>query len=319
MFPELVGRVILDGVSDAELYTTDLLEWGRSGMNTTHEVIEGFFHHCARSGPTGCAFAGENSTAEELTQKYAGLLEGLRDVPMAIGKSAVGPGVLTASDVQYTVRFEFSFLFFLSSLSPLSSGLFTLDANSLFDPQMFHALYQPRTWPHMATLLAALHSGNGSEMYSVANLGANALGRGKHHARNPFHRVLSAEIESSSAIMCSDTDTDRLKNTTVEDVREYMTELRETTGSPSADMWAIWMLPCVRWGAKAIERYSGAFPLLPIFFLLSASPLTFLDFRRSLVRRGWSKEDEVRSFSSLRYLQITDLAFFLQLPDPLLL
>jgi hypothetical protein len=42
LFPFLTSirfaGVILDGVSDAELYHNDLWEWGRSGMNVTHKV-----------------------------------------------------------------------------------------------------------------------------------------------------------------------------------------------------------------------------------------------------------------------------------------
>lgn len=38
MYPDRVGRVVLDGVSSAALYTTDMFEWGRSGMDDTHKV-----------------------------------------------------------------------------------------------------------------------------------------------------------------------------------------------------------------------------------------------------------------------------------------
>lgn len=42
MFPDLVQRVLLDGVSDSNLYTNNLLEWGQSGMEDTHKVSTDF-------------------------------------------------------------------------------------------------------------------------------------------------------------------------------------------------------------------------------------------------------------------------------------
>jgi pimeloyl-ACP methyl ester carboxylesterase len=38
MRPNLVKRMVLDGVSDAEAYYNDILEWGRVGIQDTHKV-----------------------------------------------------------------------------------------------------------------------------------------------------------------------------------------------------------------------------------------------------------------------------------------
>ena len=38
MNPSLVNRMVLDGVSDSNLYTNDMGDWGRSGMDDTHKV-----------------------------------------------------------------------------------------------------------------------------------------------------------------------------------------------------------------------------------------------------------------------------------------
>lgn len=39
IFPDLVHRVLLDGVSDSALYTNNLMDWGKSGMQDTQKVI----------------------------------------------------------------------------------------------------------------------------------------------------------------------------------------------------------------------------------------------------------------------------------------
>ncbi|GAA5854084.1 hypothetical protein JCM8547_008219 [Rhodosporidiobolus lusitaniae] len=258
MFPDLVGRFILDGVSDAEKYHENLWEWGLGGMNTTRKVIEGFFNGCVASGPAGCAFAREGSTAEDLEERYWALLEKLRAEPLAVGSSEVGPGTIGPSEVQYTI---------------------------------FHALYQPRTWPHMAELLNSTEAGDGSALYSVANAGSGHLGRGKHHLKNPFNRPLSNFIESGSAIMCTDTNRSVVEKTSVRDYYEFVYGMRESTRSPNSDMWATWISPCLHWSAKAIERYTGpwsraaglkktANPIL--FFSQTADPVTPLPAARKM-------------------------------------
>jgi pimeloyl-ACP methyl ester carboxylesterase len=36
--PNLVRRMVLDGVSDSESYFNDLIQWGRDGMQNTNKV-----------------------------------------------------------------------------------------------------------------------------------------------------------------------------------------------------------------------------------------------------------------------------------------
>lgn len=38
MYPELVNRMVLDGVVDAELYYNDVFQSGRDSMTDTHKV-----------------------------------------------------------------------------------------------------------------------------------------------------------------------------------------------------------------------------------------------------------------------------------------
>lgn len=123
MFPDKVNRFILDGVSNSVSYTQDLWQWGFDGMDDTHKVsplvplvvvtsliakmvrqtLEGFFSSCAESGPKGCAFARHGSTAQELRARLDSIYEKLIERPLAVGQSGWGPGIVTASDVHYTV------------------------------------------------------------------------------------------------------------------------------------------------------------------------------------------------------------------------
>lgn len=38
MRPDLIKRMVLDGVSNAESYFNDILQWGRDGMVETHKA-----------------------------------------------------------------------------------------------------------------------------------------------------------------------------------------------------------------------------------------------------------------------------------------
>ncbi|GAA5971008.1 hypothetical protein JCM11641_004110 [Rhodosporidiobolus odoratus] len=264
MFPELVGRFILDGVSDADSYGNNMWDWGRSGMVDTRKTFEGFFTHCARSGPAGCEFAKEESTAEEIEGRYDALLNSLRESPLPVGTSDVGPGTLTASDVQYT---------------------------------MFHALYQPSHWPQLAHLLSLTASGDGSQLYSLSNAFSAKLGRknptGGRHSPNPFHRAMQSFMTSSATIMCGDTDSEVLGQASgVRGLRDFMQDLRRTTKSPTADVWSIWISTCRHWKVKAIETYRGPWtvetglkqtsnPML--FFSQTADPVTPLRSAQKMV------------------------------------
>ncbi|GAA6032626.1 hypothetical protein JCM8097_004848 [Rhodosporidiobolus ruineniae] len=253
MFPELVGRVILDSVSNAQLYTNDLLGWGKSGMADTHKTYEGFFHHCAVSGPAGCKWARENSTAAELTARYDALLEKLRETPVPVATSKIGPGTLTASDVQYT---------------------------------MFHTL------PEMAGLINDVEAGNPSEMYYVSNVAAVRLGRKPPTHKNPFGRPTQSMISSTAAIMCSDTHLAGLDGMTTREVQAFMKEMRDETGSPTADVWAVWISACMHWAPKAFERYNGPWTVEDglkktnntiLFFSQTADPVTPLLAAKAMV------------------------------------
>ncbi|GAA5932039.1 uncharacterized protein JCM15063_001107 [Sporobolomyces koalae] len=258
MFPDKVNRFILDGVSDSLSYTRDFWQWGVDGMTDTHKTIDGFFSACAESGPKGCALARHNSTASELKARLAAIYETLRRRPLAVGQSEWGPGIVTASDVQYTV---------------------------------FHSLYAPKTWPDLASLLAEVERGDGHRMFETANKWNRQLCR-KPPADNTFHTPMIGSMASAVVVMCGDTDPNVIRNdTSVEGLRDYMQMLRDSTESPTADEWSIWISQCRRWNVEPFEVYRGpwtvkeglnktAFPIL--FLSMTADPVTPLSAARRM-------------------------------------
>ncbi|KAG8685457.1 hypothetical protein FRC11_010547, partial [Ceratobasidium sp. 423] len=105
--PNLVKRMVLDGVSDAEAYFNDILQWGRGGMQGTNKTLEGFVSTCIEAGPAHCALAvtkdNKTETVEGLTKRLVALYIRLGKEPLIVGDSLTGPGIVQAHNVQVTI------------------------------------------------------------------------------------------------------------------------------------------------------------------------------------------------------------------------
>ncbi|KAF8756188.1 alpha beta-hydrolase [Rhizoctonia solani] len=140
MRPHLVKRMVLDGVSDAEAYYNNVLEWGRSSMQGTHKAIAGFVSTCIEAGPTECALAvgkdNKTETVEGLTKRIDALYTKLGKEPLVVGDSATGPGIIRGNDLQSMI---------------------------------FSLAYSPKYWKSQGQMLAALENGDGRDYYPALN------------------------------------------------------------------------------------------------------------------------------------------------------
>lgn len=166
----------------------------------------------------------------------------------------------------------------------------------------------------MARLLAETERGNGSAMYGTANVGSGKLGRRPPAHHSPFHRSMESSIASQAAVMCSDTDSRAIGGASVETLRQFMSDLRRDTKSPTADIWALWIAQCRHWGGKAIEAYRGA-RFSRKRNLTSASKLIH-GTCRAVDCQGGAQEDKVCTRSRLFVPSRSDRCF-VQLPHRL--
>ncbi|KAK5049361.1 hypothetical protein LTR84_004290 [Exophiala bonariae] len=97
MFPERVGRMILDGVLDAEQYYDN--NW-RDNVNQMDATIQSFASFCHAAGPTNCSFWGP--TADNITTRIDSIIDRLQTHPVALsGLQNPGlPNVVTYSDLK---------------------------------------------------------------------------------------------------------------------------------------------------------------------------------------------------------------------------
>ncbi|KAL8280865.1 hypothetical protein RQP46_006869 [Phenoliferia psychrophenolica] len=263
MFPEKVQRVVLDGVSSAALYTSDMFEWGRSGMDDTMKTYQGFLDSCAESGPKGCALATTDlTTSKDIGSKIDQIRSDLLARPLSVPVSKVGPGILTTSDINYAI---------------------------------FTALYAPKNWPKLAEALEALANGKGTLLYELVNGSNNELAR-KDPLDNVFHRSMESSSASTAAIMCGDSDESATEGSSIEEVAAYYRELGSK--SITGEIWAAWVTTCRSWRHKAIETYRGPWTVadglrktnFPVLFIsMSADPVTPLSAAKSM-SRGFGNE-----------------------------
>ncbi|EJT99587.1 alpha/beta-hydrolase [Dacryopinax primogenitus] len=275
MFPELLHRVLLDGVSDSVTYTRDMYTWGKSGMNDTHLVWEGFLKECAAAGPTRCALAGEGRSAEDIETLVWELEERLLAHPMPVAYTGLNSGILTASDVRLAI---------------------------------FAALYKPFAWPSLAKALAAAISGDGGPLIDMNGFQSLDERRDRDPLDNVFHRYMARPLSkpvgsplSTEAIMCSDTlRSALLPPGATEPNQTYFRQWAEELAlqSPTGENWARWIGRCRWWNVTAAEVYRGPwtkeeglrktkFPV--VFFSMDADPVTPLSAATSMAS-GFGKD-----------------------------
>ena len=143
MFPNTVGRMILDGTE----YVRDHRTRGGFGWtaldNSTDAWRDGFLGECLKAGPDYCALAkprdGKPVTLTELMARMDKLIKSLIDRPIPVTLKSSGPTLVTHS--------------------------YIVDA-------IYSAMYSPRRWPTFAQMLYDLESGNATVAASRFELSA---------------------------------------------------------------------------------------------------------------------------------------------------
>ncbi|KAK4554832.1 hypothetical protein LTR86_007980 [Recurvomyces mirabilis] len=237
MFPDRVGRLIVDGVVDAYNYKRTL--WSDNLLDTELDWNQ-FSYHCARVGFPTCLLANETgeTTAEGVRDRVLNITQSLYHNPLPV----IGPKpeVITYSDVK---------------------GL------------IFAALYTPiQAFPYVAYLLAGVEQGNGTEFARLLSIyhdfqcpKEEALMQNIIPLRNKSSGPSGPD--ATRAIACSDGDDQSWVNRTVFD--KYVKELNKS--SPTlGSLWSGLRLACIHYSVRAHHRFEGpwkaktAHPLLLI-------------------------------------------------------
>ncbi|KAK0448394.1 Alpha/Beta hydrolase protein [Desarmillaria tabescens] len=129
IFPDNVGRIIIDGVVDADNYYATL--WSNN-LEDSDKALQAFFDGCFKAGPQNCPFYADSPKA--ISNRLDALYKNIRinPVPVALESSY---GILDYPRLRMTI---------------------------------FISLYAPRTfYPILAQALADLESGNGALLFTM--------------------------------------------------------------------------------------------------------------------------------------------------------
>ncbi|KAG8715284.1 hypothetical protein FRC09_016754, partial [Ceratobasidium sp. 395] len=267
MRPDLVRRMVLDGVSNSQSYYNDALQWGKDGTAATHKTYTGFLSTCADAGPDLCAFAvppgnsTEKQTTETLRRRVDAIYTRLGQQPQVVADSLVGPGIITGSNVQAWIL-----------------GM----------------LYTPIAWPGAMQDLANLEKGNGTGIYT-ALYSPLATIDSIPYDQNVFNRSMQRFMtrESLAPIACSDLPAFNLSTNAYTD---YIREMGKI--SPVSEQLARLIGTCSGWPFRSSQRYTGPWTVekgfkktkFPVLFAsLDADPVTPLSSAVTM-SRGFGKE-----------------------------
>ncbi|KAJ6534177.1 TAP-like protein-domain-containing protein [Mycena capillaripes] len=142
LFPEKVGRIIIDGVMDGAAWYSGNIT---NSMEDTDVTLQSFFDGCAASGPDGCAFYAPTSGA--IAANLTALSTSLLNDPIPV-------------------------------ITNLSYGVFSY---TYLRNVMFTALYTPLTsFALLAQGLAELATGNATLLYTMGEVAPFECVRGSH-------------------------------------------------------------------------------------------------------------------------------------------
>ncbi|OTA83976.1 hypothetical protein M434DRAFT_400571 [Hypoxylon sp. CO27-5] len=133
MFPDRVGRVILDGVVDADHYVDRVMA---DAILDTDAIWEKFFIYCADAGPR-CPFSQLGENPESIKKRYIDTMSWLeKHSAIVIPENANIPILITASDIKMII---FSALYAPNVAFPAVAYLL----KALVDDQLDHYVGSP--------------------------------------------------------------------------------------------------------------------------------------------------------------------------------
>jgi pimeloyl-ACP methyl ester carboxylesterase len=99
MFPDRVGRLILDGVVSAHDYLNSL---GQGSLADTEKDMTSFYTFCQSSGPEKCPLATSTSNASTIEERVRKIIKSLYHHPIAL-ISPQGPELFTYTDLKLVI------------------------------------------------------------------------------------------------------------------------------------------------------------------------------------------------------------------------
>ncbi|OAL45664.1 alpha/beta-hydrolase [Pyrenochaeta sp. DS3sAY3a] len=244
LYPERVGRIVVDGNVDSEGYYNGLTT---TSVEDADDGYEWFFQLCYEAGLEKCAFAGESSSAADIKKRFDDLLAKLEKTPLVSSDPEINP--------------------------QLSFGPEIITKSRVLN-LAFGTLYAPFSqFPYLAAGLAGLEANNATVWFAVEKLLSGASDPG------PFNYTSSATQEVLAFVTSIDSAT-RYPIKNVDDYIKVVAEIEETSVYAGRSYSESNVL--LNAGSKITPPESQYFPGFkktktknPVFFInTSADPIT---------------------------------------------
>ncbi|KAJ3408764.1 hypothetical protein HDV05_004758 [Chytridiales sp. JEL 0842] len=219
MFPDRVGRVVIDGVTDPTTFSGRFVDWAPTSLVDLEATLDAFGKECEAAGPKRCALALDDTTTpprpdrpRPIAAQIRNILKYLSERPLAVADAKV-PTVIGG-----------------------------YEAGSL----LFQALYSPNQWPNIAQAFADLiYRENATTI-------ANMITTGDDSSFCPL------KDDSGSfgfpAVKCNDGQDD---HTVPLETWLTTAETVETISPLAGRGWTFMGLRCKYWPSRPVERYAG--------------------------------------------------------------
>lgn len=222
MFPDRIGRAVLDGVVDLDKYYTGI---GANSVVDADAIFDRFFHYCHEAGPLVCPFhisGGPDSIKAAYYDVEAQILNASLPVPASATR---GPEVITWTDLK------------------------TIQRISVYQPLI--------VFPTLAQFLSELVQNNGSSMATFKQRKRQPSCLSEECLRSGLWSqecTSPGEAYSTQAIFC--TDFEYAKDADIQFFRNIWSDLLSDSQT-IGDYWASLFLDCAGWQPIAKWKFDG--------------------------------------------------------------
>lgn len=250
MFPDQVGRLILDGVVNVHDYNHAL---GQGSLHDTEKDMSSFYTFCLLSGPEICPLTTPTSSARDIEKRVQKIVDSLYHRPLVLN-SPSGPEILTYTDLKGII---------------------------------FSSLYTPAVvFPVVAKILAAVENGGGDILDQIAGGFRPAHIYSCSINGSSFPLFFYEEVQL--AILCGDgIDQTSLDMDTFAEYWQLLHDISPSAGDLWAIhqmKCAAWNINAVyKWGDD--DRFGGNTSHPILWISNTADPVTPLNSGRIMARR----------------------------------
>ncbi|PVI02455.1 alpha/beta-hydrolase [Periconia macrospinosa] len=221
MYPDRVGRLVLDGVVNVWDYDNSL---GQGSLHDTEKGLMSFYTYCLAAGPEACPLTTSTSSIETIKLRVQSIIESVYHDPITIVSPDHGPEIFTYTDLKSII---------------------------------FVSLYSPFfVFPFVAQLLAAVETRTGTLFHQIArgtrptHIYQCPLG----NSTTPATTWWTDGNVPPIAILCGD-GRDQT-SATLSEFHDYWRLLASISPATGA-IWSMLRLMCTAWPIKAVYRFGG--------------------------------------------------------------